>query len=33
MSAKSISGTEASFDALNQAIKRRAEHDQRATPG
>jgi hypothetical protein len=28
MSAKSISRTKASFEALNQAIKQRAEHDQ-----
>ena len=32
MSAKSISRTKASFEALNQAIKQRAEHDQQATP-
>lgn len=32
MSARSISRTKASFEALNQAIKQRAEHDQRATP-
>jgi hypothetical protein len=32
MSAKSISRTKASFEALNHAIKQRAEHDQRATP-
>jgi hypothetical protein len=32
MSAKSISRTTASFEALNQAIKQRAEHDQPATP-
>ena len=32
MSAKSISRTKASFEALNQAIKERAEHEQQATP-
>jgi hypothetical protein len=32
MSAKSIRRTRASFEALNQAIKQRAEHDQQATP-
>jgi hypothetical protein len=32
MSTKSISRTRASFDALNQAIKQRAEHGQQATP-
>jgi hypothetical protein len=32
ISAKSISRTKASFEALNQAIKQRAEHDQQATP-
>lgn len=32
MSAKSISRTRASFEALNQAIKQRAEHDEQATP-
>lgn len=32
MSAKSISRTKASFEALNQAIKQRAEHEQQATP-
>ncbi len=31
MSAKSVSRTKASFEALNQAIKQRAEHDQQAT--
>jgi hypothetical protein len=32
MSAKSIRRTRASFEALNQAIKQRAEHDRQATP-
>jgi len=32
MSAKSISRTKASFEALNQAIRQRAEHDQQAKP-
>jgi hypothetical protein len=32
MSAKSISRAKASFEALNQAIKYRAEHDQQTTP-
>jgi hypothetical protein len=32
ISAKSISRAKASFEALNQAIKQRAEHGQQATP-
>lgn len=32
MSAKSIRHTKASFEAVNQAIKQRAEHDQQAPP-
>jgi|SRR5579875_614973 len=32
MSAKSIGHTKASFEALNQAIKQRAEHDEQAMP-
>ena len=32
MSARTISRTQASFEALNQAIKQRTEHDQQAAP-
>ena len=31
-SARTISRTRASFEALNQAIKQRTEHDQQAAP-